>query len=170
MYYEGSELIEISGKRGGRLAVADQDLACARIQSEAQRRQIALNVRELYWKAEAAQALAALDADDAFFQQIVSYHEARFKEGKLAEVDLLRVQLQRQQVHAAATYARLDSGKAMLQLVQEMNAPATDWSLSADFGVLEEPKALQSGTSPADLRSEGLLSQQAISQTEAEIR
>jgi hypothetical protein len=75
VYYEGSELIEISGKRGGRLAVADQDLARARIQTEAQCRQIALNVRELYWKAEAAQALAALDADDdAFFQQIVSYH------------------------------------------------------------------------------------------------
>ncbi len=171
IYYEGSELIETSGKRSGRLALADQDIARTRIQAATQRRQIALNVRELYWKAAATQVLANLFADDdTFFQQTVAYHEARFKEGKLAEVDLLRVQLQGQQVHAAATNARLDSETAMLQLTQEMNSPAMDRLLSADFETLEEPREQLSGESPVELRSEGLLSRQAIDQTAAQIR
>ena len=114
-YYEGSELLETSGKRAGRLAVARQDVAQAHLQSDALCRQIALSVRELYWNVAANQALANLYADDdAFFEQSIAYHEARFREGKLAEVDLLRVQLQGQQVHAAALKARLDSDRLAL--------------------------------------------------------
>jgi cobalt-zinc-cadmium efflux system outer membrane protein len=170
-YYEGSQLLETSGKRGGRLAVAAQDLVHAHLQAGALRRRIALNVREVYWEAAASQALARLYAeDDTFFKQIIAYNTARFHEGKLAEVDLLRIQLQGQQIHAAAVNASLDDEKITLQLSEEMNAPGAHWTISADFETLEEPKALPVGEIAADLRSEGLLSKHAIDQTQAQIR
>ncbi|MCU1248624.1 MAG: outer membrane protein, partial [Edaphobacter sp.] len=103
-YWEGEQVVEISGKRGGRIAVANQSIEQRRLEVDLDRRQIALNVRESYWKAKAMQALAALYEENArYFRQVIDYHEARFKEGKLAEVDLLRVRLQGQQIQAAAS-------------------------------------------------------------------
>jgi outer membrane protein, heavy metal efflux system len=171
-YWEGSQLLETSGKRGGRIAVAQQGTEQSRLQAELERRQIVLNVRESYWKAKAAQSLAALYAQDAdYFRQVIEYHEARFREGKIAEVDLLRVRLQGEQIRAAAANARLDSEKALLMLAQEMNAaPNSSWALSEDFEMLEEPKPVPAGTDTASLRVEGQLAQQAIAGAEAQTR
>ena len=47
------------------------------------RLEIALRVRQTYWRALAAQFLARLYREDSnYFRQIISYHEARFHEGK----------------------------------------------------------------------------------------
>jgi outer membrane protein, heavy metal efflux system len=125
-YWEGEQLLETSGKRGERIAVAQQGIEQSRLQAELERRQIVLNVRESYWKAKAAQSLAALYGQDAdYFRQVIEYHEARFREGKIAEVDLSRVRLQGEQIRAAAANARLDSEKALLMLAEEMNARPT---------------------------------------------
>src|SRR5213080_4567815 len=89
-YWEGEQLLEISGKRGGRIDVADQTVKGRRLELDLDRRQIALSVRESYWRARAIQALSGLYEEDAkYFEQIVNYHETPFKEGKVAEVDLL---------------------------------------------------------------------------------
>jgi cobalt-zinc-cadmium efflux system outer membrane protein len=171
-YWEGAQLLETSGKRGGRIAVAQQGIEQIRLQAELERRQIALNVRESYWKARAAQSLAALYTQDAdYFRQVIEYHEARFREGKIAEVDLLRVRLQGEQIRAAAANAKLDSEKALLMLAQEMNAePNSAWVLSEDFEALEEPTPIPAGADPASLRTEGQLAQQAIAGLEAQTR
>ena len=168
-YWEGTQLLETSGKRGGRVAVAQQDLEKSRLEADLERRQIALNVRQSYWRAKATQALAVLYGEDAkYFQQVIDYHEARFKEGKIAEVDLLRVRLQGQQILAAAATARLDSEKALLMLAEEMNATvSTDWVLTDNLENLEEPKPAPAGTDATALRAEGQLAQEAIAQAEA---
>jgi cobalt-zinc-cadmium efflux system outer membrane protein len=171
-YWEGSQLLQISGKRGGRVAVAQQGMEQSRLQAEHERRQIILNVRESYWKAKASQSLAALYAQDAdYFRQVIEYHEARFLEGKIAEVDLLRVRLQGEQNRAAAANAKLDSEKTLLMLAQEMNAaPNSSWVLSEDFEALEEPKPLPPGIDATSTRVEGQLAQQAIAVAEAQTR
>jgi outer membrane protein, heavy metal efflux system len=171
-YWEGEQRVEISGKRGGRVAVAQQNAEQSRLQAELERRQVVLNVRESYWRAKAAQSLAALYAQDAdYFRQVIVYHEARFREGKIAEVDLLRVRLQGEQISAAAANARLDSEKALLMLAQEMNAASdSSWILSEDFETLEEPKPVPTGTDAMSLRTEGQLAQQAIAGVEAQTR
>ncbi len=171
-YWEGEQLLETSGKRGGRIAVAQQGMERSRLQAELERRQIGLNVRESYWRAKAAQSLAALYVQDAdYFRQVIDYHEARFREGKIAEVDLLRVRLQGEQIRAAAANARLDSEKALLMLAQEMNAaPNSSWVLSEDFETLEKPKPLPTGTDATSLRVEGQLARQAIAGAEAQTR
>jgi outer membrane protein, heavy metal efflux system len=171
-YWEGSQLLETSGKRGGRVAVAQQGMEQSRLQAELERRQIVLNVRESYWKAKAAQSLATLYAQDSdYFRQVIEYHEARFREGKIAEVDLLRVRLQGEQIRAAAANAKLDSEKALLMLAEEMNAaPNSSWVLSESFDTLEEPKPLPPGTDATSLRVEDQLAQQAITGAEAQTR
>ena len=171
-YWEGEQLVEISGKRGGRIDVADQSLKGRRLQLELDRRQIALGVRESYWRARAVQALASLYQEDAnYFAQIVDYHEARFREGKIAEVDLLRVRLQGQLIKAAAASARLDFEKALLVLAREMNAaPDSRWVLSDDLETLEIPQVIPAGPSAADLRSEARLAEQAMEQAKAQTK
>ncbi len=168
-YWEGEQMLETSGKRGGRIAVANQSIEQRRLESELDRRQIALSVREYYWRAKAMQALARLYGEDAkYFQQIIDYHQARFNEGRIAEVDLLRIRLQGQQIAAAAANARLDSEKALLSLAQAMNAaPDPDWVLSDDLETLEEPKPLPVGSSALSLRTEDRLAQTWIAQAEA---
>ena len=168
-YWEGEQLLEISGKRGGRIAVAKQSVEQRRLEVDLDRRQIALSVRESYWKAKAMQALADLyDQDAQYFRQTIDYHEARFKEGKIAEVDLLRVRLQGQQIQAAAANARLDSQKALLVLAQEMNAaPNSAWVLAEDLETLEEPRPALPGSDTSTLRTEGQIAQQSIAQAQA---
>ena len=171
-YLEGEQLLEISGKRGGRIDVADQTVKGRRLQLDLDRRQIALSVRESYWRAKAIQALSSLYQEDAkYFEQIVDYHEARFKEGKIAEVDFLRVRLQGQQIKAAAASAKLDAEKALLVLAQEMNAePDSAWVLSDDLETLEEPRVIPAGSDAATLRTEGQLAELAIAQANAQTK
>jgi cobalt-zinc-cadmium efflux system outer membrane protein len=171
-YWEGEQLLETSGKRGGRIAIAQQGIDQSRLRAELERRQILLNVLESYWKAKAAQSLATLFAQDAdYFRQVIEYHEARFHEGKIAEVDLLRVRLQGEQIRAGAANAKLDSEKALLALAQEMNAASNSgWVLSEDFEALEEPTPVPAGTDAVSLRTEGQLAQQAIAGAEAQTR
>jgi cobalt-zinc-cadmium efflux system outer membrane protein len=171
-YWEGEQLLETSGKRGGRIAVAQQSIELSRLQAELVQRQIVLSVHECYWKAKAAQSLSALYAQDAdYFRQVIEYHEARFREGKIAEVDMLRVRLQGEQIRAAAANARLDSEKALLTLAAEMNAAADSaWVLSEDFETLEEPTPVPAGTDAVSLRAEEQVAQQAIAGAEAQTR
>jgi outer membrane protein, heavy metal efflux system len=168
-YWEGAQLLEISGKRGGRIAVANQSIEQSRLEVDLDRRQIALSVRESYWKAKAMQALADLyDENAKYFQQVIDYHEARFHEGKIAEIDLLRVRLQGQQIRAAAANARLDSEKAILMLAQEMNAASNSaWVLSDDLETLEEPRPIPPGSDASALRTEAQIAQQSIAQAKA---
>jgi len=168
-YWEGEQLVEISGKRGGRIAVADETIAQRRLQRDLDRRQIALVVREAYWRAKALQALTRLyEQDFGYFQQVLNYHEARFKEGKLAEVDVLRVRLQGQQIKAATANARLDAEKALLQLAREMNAATNpNWVLSDDFQTLEQPRPTPNGPDLYVLRTEHQIAQEAISEAKA---
>jgi outer membrane protein, heavy metal efflux system len=171
-YWEGSQLLEISGKRGGRVEVAKAETAQSRLQAQLTRREITLAVRRAYWIAKTTQLLANLYQQDGhYFGEIISYHEARFHEGKIAEVDLLRVRLQGQQIRAAAASAQLDSEKAQLDLAREMNASPDDrWRLSEDVIKVEEPLSAPPGSDPATLRVEGQIAQEAIAQAQAEVK
>lgn len=170
-YWEGSQLLETSGKRGGRIEVAKAGAEQSRLQAELARREISLAVRQAYWTAKATQELADLYGQDGkYFAEVIAYHEARFREGKIAEVDLLRVRLQGQQIQAAAANAQLDSEKAQFALVREMNAPAdSGWMLSDDLANLEEPLPVHAGSDPASLRIDGQIAKEAITQAQAQI-
>jgi outer membrane protein, heavy metal efflux system len=102
---------------------------------------------------------------------MIEYHEAPFREGKIAEVDLLRVRLQGQQIKAASANARLDSERALLELAKAMNAPTADnWQLTDDIETIEEPMLIPSGAVASTLRSEGQIAKVAVEQMQAQVR
>jgi cobalt-zinc-cadmium efflux system outer membrane protein len=166
------ETLETSGRRGGRIATANQDLERSRLEAEQVRLQIALRVRQAYWTAQAAQFLTKLyQQDDNYFHQIISYHEARFHEGRLAEVDLLRVRLEGERVHAGAAQAELRAERAILDLEREIASPdRTDWQLIEPFEVLEPPSPTPTGADPVLLRVEGKTAHQAIASARANLQ
>jgi len=156
-YAYASQVFEAPGKRSGRIAVAGQAMERSKAQVDAVRREIVFNVGQAYWVAEGAQMLRDLYAqDDEYFRQTVEYHQARFKEGKLAEVDLLRVRLERERIHAAAENAKLDAQRSLLRLARELSSPANDkWILVENFQSLEIPSDQPPPGDLVSLRPEG---------------
>jgi outer membrane protein TolC len=170
-YAYASQVFEARGKRSGRIAVADQVAERGKAQVDNVRREIAFNVREAYWQAEAAQRARELYAqDDDYFRQIVDYHQARFNEGKLAEVNLLRVRLERERLHAAAENANLGAQRAMLRLARELSLPTEEnWNLVEDFQILEAPTESSNDSDLLTLRPEGRLALAALAEARANI-
>jgi outer membrane protein, heavy metal efflux system len=167
-----AETLETSGRRAGRIATATERLEASRLHAEQVRRQIALGVRQAYWAAQGAQFLAKLYQDDSsYFRQITSYHEARFHEGRLAEVDLLRVRLEGERVHAAEARAELESERNLLDLEREMASPdRADWRLTESFEAVDSPTPPQPGADPALLRVEGQAAHLAIDEARANLQ
>ena len=137
-----SQVIETSGRRRNRIAVGEANIGRSRLEEEQLRREIGFRVREAYWLALGVQFARELyEQNDRYFKQVVEYHEARLKEGKIAEVDVLRVRLQAEQIRAALENARLDVDKAQLLLAREMGViTAGPWQLTEHFDQLEEPR------------------------------
>lgn len=155
-----SQAIETSGRRGNRIAVGDANVGRSELETEQLRREIGFRVREAYWTALGVQFARDLyEQNDAYFKQVVEYHEARLKEGKIAEVDVLRVRLQAEQIHAALENARLDMERAQLFLAREMGVvPARPWQLTEHFDALEEPRSGK-GSVPSTLVESKLAAQ-----------
>ena len=167
-----AETVETSGRRGGRIAVANQGVERNRLEAEQIRLQVALRVRQAYWTAEGTQFLAKLyQQDEDYFHQITSYHEARFHEGRLAEVDLLRVRLEGERVHAASARTQLEAERAILDLEREIASPdRSDWRLTEPFEALDPPAVPPPGADPALARVEGQAVHQAIAAAAANLR
>jgi len=156
-----SQVIETSGRRGNRIAVGEANIGRSRLEEEQLRRDIGFRVREAYWLALGVQFARELyEQNDRYFKQVVEYHEARLKEGKIAEVDVLRVRLQAEQIRAALENARLDVDKAQLLLAREMGViTAGPWQLTEHFDQLEEPRTAK-GPVPSTLVESRLAAQE----------
>ncbi len=156
-----SQVIETSGRRGNRIAVGEANVGRTRLEEEQLRREIGFQVREAYWLALGVQFARDLyEQNDRYFKQVVEYHEARLKEGKIAEVDVLRVRLQAEQINAALENARLDVDKAQLLLAREMGLiTSVPWRLTERFDELEEPR-ITKGSVPSTLVESRLVAQE----------
>ncbi len=166
-----SQVFETSGRRKNRINVANQETERRRLESEQARRQIVFRVRLAYWNALAAQFTTELylQSED-YFRQIVEYHEARLCEGKLAEVDLLRVRLHAEQIRAATQMARLRSDRAQLELAREMGEiQPGPWRLTEEFDHLDAPRELADSDDVAKSRIEGRLAQQDLAVARARL-
>jgi outer membrane protein TolC len=163
-----SEQIETFGKRQARTRVAIQDVNLSRVTSDEIKAQIISGVRHAYWAAQSADLLAKLYGEDAdCFRQLIAYHEARFREGKLAEVDLLRIKLEGERVEAASAEMELTAEHAMLLLAGEMGLVDGSWNLTEPFEQLEQPKSAPLTADPVSLRPEAAAAQLAIDSAQA---
>ncbi len=116
-----SQAVETAGKRGKRVEVAGAAVRRAELEHELVRRQIASRVKLAYWSAASAQKVRELlDEHAATFRQIVEFHEARVREGAMAEADLLRVKIEGEHLAITANTAGLEADRARIQLFREM--------------------------------------------------
>jgi cobalt-zinc-cadmium efflux system outer membrane protein len=85
-----------------------------------------------YWSALGAERIREVLGDSLKnLEQSVQYHRIRLKEGALAEVDLIRVDLERGQVAVAFQNAEQDARRLRLELFREMGEiPKADVSLT----------------------------------------
>jgi len=108
---------ELFGKRKRRTEQADAAVRIAALERELARRQIALRVKTAYWQALGSQQRRELLSENlSNFARIVEYHEARVREGAMAEADLIRIRLERERLMLDLNQASLDAERARILL------------------------------------------------------
>jgi outer membrane protein TolC len=170
-YAYATEALEVSGRRGARIAVANSGVNRSQLTLEQQRRAIELRVAQTYWDALRLQFLRLLaEQNVGYYREILDYHLKRFNEGKLAGVDLLRIRLEDARAEAAMESSRLFEAEAKQRLAREMGLPAEgNWRLTESFDALNAPKEAPSADNPEDRRTEVKLAEAAIDAARANL-
>jgi len=170
-YAYATEVLEVSGRRGARIATANSAVNRSQLALEQQKRSIELRVAQSYWDALRLQYLQLLaEQSVGYYREILDYNEKRFNEGKIAAADLLRVRLEEARAEANTESSRLAEAETKQKLAREMGlAAAGNWRLSESFESLNEPKNPGSAGSPQNERIEVKLAQQAIDAARANL-
>lgn len=170
-YAYGSEVLEISGKRGARIAMANSNIDRSKFMADLRRREIELRTAQSYWDALRAQFLRELSQQsEGYYREILDYNAKRFNEGKIAAVDLLRVRLEDAKAEAALEASRLAEAQAKQRLAREMGLPAaSNWKLSEDFATLNPPGEAAIADTAEKQRVEMQLAQQAVESARANL-
>lgn len=163
--------LEVSGRRGARIDVAKRGVEQATLNAEMQKRDIELAVSQAYWDALRLAYLRGLaEESEGFYREMLQYHQRRFDEGKLAAVDLMRIQLEYARAQTRTGSSRLVEMQAMQRLAQEMGLPAAeDWKLSEKFEVLNEARPEALADNAAEGRLEVRQAQQAVEAARANL-
>jgi len=108
---------ETFGKRRRRVERASVGVRLAELEGDLARRQVVLRVKSAYWRALAAQKrVNLLDESITTFQKIVDYHQARVREGAMAESELIRVRLEGERLRLDRNRANLDAARTRVAL------------------------------------------------------
>jgi outer membrane protein, heavy metal efflux system len=167
--------LETAGKRGFRTEVAQGGVIRAELTRELLSRQIAARVKLAYWLAAGAHRIHALLAQSQKnFGQIIEYHEARVREGAMAEADLIRVRLEGERLAVAANAALLDAERARIHLFREMGQnefPDAALADSIEDGMQDAAAVLAADAAKAlEQRPELKLAKAVVDQTRANLR
>ncbi|WP_260705099.1 TolC family protein [Edaphobacter flagellatus] len=170
-YAYATEVLEVSGRRGARIAAANSSVNHAQLILEQQKRSIELRVAQTYWDALRLQYIRTLaEQSVGYYREILDYHQKRFNEGKVAAVDLLRVRLEEARAEGSADSSRLAEAQAKQRLAREMGLPAAgNWKLSESFDALNLPKDPLTPDNPQAERVEVKLARQAIDSARANL-
>lgn len=162
---------ETGGKRTRRVELGTANVRRSEIERELQRRQIISRVSAAYWLAAgAARSRDLLLQEAAGFERVVQFHRDRVREGAAPEVDLLRIELERDRLLTAARTAGQDAERARIALFREMGK--TEFPAIEFVDALEQASPIE--TIPLDQvllqRPEMQLARQSIEQAEANLR
>ncbi len=165
------QTFETSGKRGFRAGVAQAGVRRAQLARELLERQIAARVKQAYWFAAGAQRIHDLLVESQKnFQQIIEYHEARVREGAMAEADLIRVRLEGERLAVAANAALLEAERARIHLLREMGQNEFPETALADPLEGAAPGPAGDAQAALEQRPEMKLAKAAVEQTGANLR
>ncbi len=170
-YFLLGQIIESGGKRGRRLDVANAAVATSEVEAQLTRRRIVAQVSSSYWLAVSAQRVSELSAQNLrTYDEDVTYSSNRVKEGVQAEADLIRIQIERDRVRAAALVATRDADQALVALYRAMGrsnfAPAHLTGSLEDAGTVTLPDLAR----VLALRPEIRIGESAVQQAKADYR
>jgi cobalt-zinc-cadmium efflux system outer membrane protein len=116
-----SQVVETGHKRTLRTDAAQASIQRSEAERAALRWQLAGRIAAAYWAAAgAAQYREAFRESLRNFDLTVQYHRDRVREGAMAEVDLLRMELESERLRAAFRVAEQDAVSARIRLFREM--------------------------------------------------
>jgi cobalt-zinc-cadmium efflux system outer membrane protein len=116
-----SQTLETGGKRDRRVALATENVRSGELDVQLQRRLIGGRVGTAYWVAAGtAHVRDLLQEESATFERLVEFNRARVREGAAAEVDLLRIEVERDRLTSLARTAALDAERTRIALFREM--------------------------------------------------
>ena len=166
-----TQVLEAGGKRQSRVELASQNVRLNELSLASKRAQLAAGVLSAYWVAAGAQRLASALADSVgVLDRVVQYHRDRVREGSLPEADLIRVQLEQQQVAIDYRNAEQDARRSLLLLFREMGIPEqTDVRLAGEFAAVPPVPQLDIGEA-VDRRPDVQFALQSVKQAQAALR
>ena len=137
-----TQTLETASKRERRTDLATVNKELTGIAKDLLAQRIAAQVRDAYWTAlGTVRAAEIYDETITNFAQTVAYHEARVKEGNMAEADLIRIRLEMARIRLAASGAKLSAERAAINLQREMGR--TDFTDNLKLAaVLDETNAI----------------------------
>jgi outer membrane protein, heavy metal efflux system len=116
-----AQTFETGGKRGRRVELAAENVHGSELDLELQRRQIVSRVSTAYWSAAGAARVRDLfEEETADFDRVVQLNRDRVREGAIPEVDLLRIEVERDRLAASAAAAAQEADRARIALFREM--------------------------------------------------
>lgn len=122
-----SQTIETNGKRRKRTDLADREGREAELARSVLSWRIEQQVVEAWWSTLAAQQrLALLEESRRTVEELVQYHESRLELGAIAEIELIKVQVEEQKLAQAVAEARNQLEQARLTLAASMGRPRLD--------------------------------------------
>ncbi len=113
-------------QRGPRVLAADADVQLGREELRLAEQTVVLDATRAFFRVASAQ-VAVTTADDLQQQlsALVAYNQARVREGKTAEGDLIRTQVERDRVAASATLERVELARAWAGLSPYLESSGT---------------------------------------------
>jgi outer membrane protein TolC len=116
-----SQTFETGGKRKRRVESATANVQRSQLEQELLRQQIVSRVSSAYWAAAgAAKARELLQQELGNFERVVEYNRNRVKEGAAPEIDLLRIELERDRLTSSVKIAQQDAERTTIALFREM--------------------------------------------------
>lgn len=167
-----SRVFETAGKRLRRADLASENVKGAERNLDLQRTQIAGQVLTSYWNAVGARRLAAVLAESLeVLGRTVEYHKIRVKEGALPEADLLRVQLEYQQVAINHRNAEQEARRSLQLLFRDIGSePEPSVELTGDLLRMDAPIDPGDLDTAIDRRPDVRLVRQTTEQAQANLR
>lgn len=131
-----SQTLEVNGKRGKRVALAQAQLGQAEATRDLRMRQITGAVTLAYWNAVGLERISNLLKDDmAAVDEMVRYHQQRVEAGAMRGVDLMRMQIEQDRLKTNLAMAQRDARQARLELFRRMGKEYQEVQLSDSIEV-----------------------------------
>ena len=147
-----AQTIETGGKRDRRVALATENVRRSELEMQLYRRQVISRVSAVYWAAAGAERVRdLLQQEVTSFERLVQFHRDRVREGAAPEVDLLRIEVERDRLMSSASTATQDAERTRIALFREMG--------QAEFPGIEFADALEAAHSVGFLALDQVLQQ-----------